>query len=189
MKMKTTSILSVLLLSGLLLPAACTRTEGDPSLILCEGEEIHLADPCVWEGNGTYYLTGTSKGCGFDLYTSRDLCSWTKAGRLFERQAYGTDAFWAPEVKEHGGRYYLNYSCFSPESGRMLTCLAVSDAPGGPFRELYTPWFDCGYSAIDGSLFFDDDGRAYLYFSRNGAEGKVSTGAVYAVPLRAGISM
>ncbi len=180
--------LMLFLAPACLLPSCSSGDRSGSSLILCDGEEIHLADPCVWESDGTYYLTGTSSGLGFDCYTSTDLHTWTKADRLFERQCYGTDAFWAPEVKEFGGKYYLNYSCLSEETGRLLTCLAVSDTPGGPFRELYTPWFDCGYSAIDGSIFIDGDGKNYLYFSRNGAEGDVSTGAIYAVALKDDLS-
>jgi hypothetical protein len=55
-----------------------------------------------------------------------------------------------------------------PNTGVRTTGLAVSDAPGGPFRELYFPLFDEGYSAIDSDLFLDSNGSAYLFFSRNG---------------------
>ncbi len=59
----------------------------------------------------------------------------------------------------------------------------MSDKPEGPYRDLYAPWFDPGYSAIDGHIFVDYDGRPYLYFSRNGAKDGYSYGVNYAVEL------
>jgi hypothetical protein len=45
--------------------------------------------------------------------------------------------------------------------------VAVSDKPTGPFIDLYNrPLFDPGYPIIDGNVFFNKDGRMYLYYSR-----------------------
>jgi hypothetical protein len=34
----------------------------------------------------------------------------------------------------------------------LLIGLAVADRPEGPFTDLHAPWFDPGYSTIDGHL-------------------------------------
>ena len=45
--------------------------------------------------------------------------------------------------------------------------VAVSEKPTGPFIDMgYKPLFDPGYPIIDANVFFDDDGRVYLYYSR-----------------------
>ena len=64
--------------------------------------------------------------------------------------------------------------------------LAVSDTPAGPYTDLHAPWFDFGYSAIDGHIFVDDDGKPYLYFSRNGVQDGYSFGIIYGVALADG---
>lgn len=156
-----------------------------------DGKPLAVADPFVFRHKGTYYLTGTSGDGGFDYYTSADLVTWEYKGALFRtsQDHPGTAAFWAPEVKRYNGRYYLSYSCYIPERDRMLTCLAVSDSPEGPYRELYTPWFDFGYSAIDAHIFVDDDGTPYLYYSKNySLDGKCSVGEIYAIRLRDDLS-
>ena len=59
----------------------------------------------------------------------------------------------------------------------------MSDRPEGPYKDLYAPWFDPGYSVIDADIFVDTDGTPYLYFSRNGSQNGYSYGIVYGVKL------
>ena len=72
----------------------------------------------------------------------------------------------------------------------MLTSLAVADSPEGPYRDLYSPWFDFGYSAIDCHIFQDDDpeGSLYLFFSRNTSRPGISIGQNYVVRLKDDLS-
>jgi hypothetical protein len=45
--------------------------------------------------------------------------------------------------------------------------VAVADKPTGPFVDMTDkPIFDPGYPIIDANVFFDTDGRSYLYYSR-----------------------
>ena len=62
------------------------------------------------------------------------------------------------------------------------------EKPGGPFIDLYTPWFDLGYSAIDADIFVDDDGTPYVYFSKNGMQDTLATGELYGVKLKKDLS-
>ncbi len=58
------------------------------------------------------------------------------------------------ETKGRRGKFYMTYSAMNQASDppRLLIALAVSDRPDGPYRDLHAPWFDLGYSAIDGDL-------------------------------------
>ena len=104
-----------------------------------DGKALHVADPFIYEHEGTYYLTGTTDvNMGFDYYTSHDLVTWKFGGALFHRTPDypGTNSFWAPEVREYKGRFYLTYSCWFDEFNRLMSCLAMSDRPEGPFTPL-----------------------------------------------------
>lgn len=107
--------------------------------------------------------TASAEASGFDYYVSSDLVAWEYGGPLFRKSPahFGAGAFWAPEVERYEGRFYMTYSCLEPERGVLLSCLAVSDRPEGPFEELYTPWFDLGFSAIDCDIFVERRSAAY----------------------------
>ena len=100
----------------------------------------------------------------------------------------GSHAFWAPEVEYYKGKFYMTYSCYVEERGLMLTCLASSEKPDGPFVDLYTPWFDLGYSAIDADIFVDDDGTPYVYYSKNRIQETLAVGELYAARLATDLS-
>ena len=160
-----------------------------------QGEMIRIADPFVYEHDGTYYMTGTTasaESAGFDYYTSKDLMTWEYRGPLFRKgpDHFGVAAFWAPEVRYYKGKFYMTYSALDAKRGVLLSCLAVSDTPQGPFKELYTPWFDLGYSAIDCDIFVDDDKdrTPYLFFSKNGNQDGYGYGENYVVQLKPDLS-
>jgi len=134
---------------------------------------IRIGDPFVLLHEGKYYLFGTtSSNEGFQYYTSEDLVHWKPGGWAWRKtETSWADAnFWAPEVKFYRGKFYMTYSgrVRGSNPARMLVALAVSDRPEGPYRDLYAPWFDAGYSAIDAHIFVDTDGTPYVYFSPNG---------------------
>lgn len=124
---------------------------------------LPIADPYILLHNGTYYAYGTSVGNGFEVYYSNDLESWKRSDSLAlsEKDSYGSYSFWAPEVyyikKEK--KFYLFYSA------EEHICVATSDSPLGPFKQdVQKPIRE--EVSIDTSVFFDDDGKAYLYFVR-----------------------
>lgn len=158
-----------------------------------DGEPLRVADPFVFRVDSLYYLTGTTRqGSGFDCYTSPDMVHWTFRGEAYTKPEghYGTGSFWAPEVFQHDGKFYMTYSAYDPQSRLLLSSLAVADRPEGPYRDLYAPWFNFGYSAIDCHIFRDDDpeGSLYLYFSRNTSRPGFSMGQNYVVRLKSDLS-
>ncbi len=139
-------------------------------------DSIFAADPFVLFVNGTYYLYATSAGDGFKYWTSRNLSDWEEQGYAFRKgdNTWGEGSFWAPEVILYQNKYYMVYSASGETMyGKGLRiCLAVSDHPGGPFTDLHAPFFDLGFSCIDGHIFIDTDGTPYLYYEMVGAVGE-----------------
>ncbi|TRZ42937.1 glycoside hydrolase family 43 protein [Robertkochia solimangrovi] len=134
-------------------------------------EHLYLADPTMLNYNGIYYLYGTSQGNlekygkGFLVFTSEDLTEWNgPAGNadgfaLREASAFGTDGFWAPQVFRYNNVFYMAYTA------NEKIALATSTSPLGPFTNSGTP-IDNTISQIDPFIFFDDDGKKYLYHVR-----------------------
>ncbi len=117
------------------------------------------ADPGVLYHDGVYYLYCTSYyplNVGYYVYTSADLVNWTLAGQC-AGELWGAPAgmYWAPEVIEKDGKFYLI------ASADERVGIAVADSPLGPFIPEEDILID---KAIDGHIFIDDDGRAYLYY-------------------------
>ncbi len=133
-----------------------------------------IGDPYILRsGDGVYYCYATSWELGFKAWRSTDLVSWEEAGPVYtmNERSWGKGDFWAPEVSLVEGRYYMLYSARWLENDSLRVGLAVSDSPEGPFIDTGSgPFFDFGYAAIDAHLFIDDDGRKYLYYSRDCSE-------------------
>lgn len=154
---------------------------------------LQMGDPFVLQHGDRYFLFGTNASNeGFKCWESPDLVQWTPKGWAYQESddSWAKSHYWAPEVKEYRGKFYMTYSAMpkSADTPRLLIALAVSDDPAGPYKDLYAPWFDFGYSAIDGHIFVDDDGKPYLYFSRNGAQDGYSFGIIYGVALTEDLS-
>jgi len=161
------------------------------------GDGITMGDPFAVLYGRTYYLTGTTRG--FGIWSSPDLVHWTSLGpgHVRDERSWGRESFWAPELFEHDGRYYMVYSASRPktEDGAQgpgfRICLAAAEGPAGPYRDLHAPWCDPGYPCIDGHVFFDEDGAGYLYFAKVGVvrepEFKL-LGSIYGVKLRDDLS-
>lgn len=139
---------------------------------------VAFGDPYVMfdPASKKYFMYGTGGvKDGFMAYSSDDLVSWKNEGQVFEgntNQSWGIDHFWAPEVYPYKGKYYMFYSAqwrHNPtnELENFRIGVAVSDKPTGPFRDMSAqPLFDPGYPIIDANVYFEPDGRMYLYYSR-----------------------
>lgn len=140
---------------------------------------VAFGDPYILynPGDQTYYMYGTGGGAkdGFSAYASTDLVNWEYQGQVYygnTDDSWCIGAFWAPEVYLVDGKYYMFYSAQwrdnpTNELENFRIGVAVADRPTGPFRDLQNgPIFDPGYPIIDANVFFDDDGKMYLYYSR-----------------------
>lgn len=144
---------------------------------------VDFGDPYVLHVKGDkYYMYGTGgANKGFAAYSSTDLVNWKNEGQVYfhdnkngwsDPAAAWDGAYWAPEVYEVNGRFYMFYSAQWKENPtreleNFRIGVAVADKPTGPFIDLANkPVFDPGYPIIDANVLFDQDGRIYLYYSR-----------------------
>ncbi len=138
---------------------------------------LKLGDPFLLHASdGRYYMYGTSLSDGFEAFVSDDLASWESVGQVYKGatpEQWNESCFWAPEVYERDGKYYMFYSANdknnpNAEEENFKIGVAVSDSPAGPFTDLYNrPVFEPEYPVIDANVLFDDEnGKNYLYFSR-----------------------
>ncbi len=134
-----------------------------------EDSQIYLADPTIFEDNGTYYLYGTKgdpriEGEGFLVYTSKNLKDWEgpagvdRGFALSKGKAFGTKGFWAPQVFKYKGKYYMAYTADEQ------IAIATSNSPLGPFTTQGNA-LEASTRQIDPFIFFDQ-GKAYLYHVR-----------------------
>lgn len=136
-----------------------------------------IGDPYILKTSaGKYYCYPTSAiNDGFKAWSSDNLTDWKDEGFVYERsknvKAWGYKQFWAPEVIEHNGNYYMFYTARWQLKDSLRIGVAVSDSPLGPFIDVYDrPLFDFGYAAIDAHVQVEEDGRVYLYYSRDCSE-------------------
>ncbi|MGM0377647.1 MAG: glycoside hydrolase family 43 protein [Bacteroidota bacterium] len=129
-------------------------------------EQVPFGDPFIVLHDDTYYAYGTSAEDGIAVYASGDLKTWegpvgaTEGLALHKSDSWGDRWFWAPEVYEVDGTFYMYFSADEH------TCVATSDSPLGPFTQEEKEPMLPGEKSIDNSLFIDDDGTPYMYFDR-----------------------
>lgn len=134
--------------------------------------DIHIRDPFILFYDGMYYMYGTrGKGCwyecaGFDVYKSDDLENWSGPTKVFEANDsfWGTIQFWAPEVHEYKGKFYMLAS-FKAEGKCRATHILVSDAPDQMFVPLSDePITPSNWECLDGTLYISKKGEPYVVF-------------------------
>lgn len=132
----------------------------------------YFADPFVMKLDAGYLAVGTHEptpetGPVFELLYSDDLRRWRRHGCALERLSPETgDAYWAPEIAEADGRWWLYFSVGHGIRGHQLR-VAVADAPEGPYRDVGRVLSPHESFAIDPHPFRDTDGTWYLYFARD----------------------
>jgi xylan 1,4-beta-xylosidase len=132
--------------------------------------DILLADPAIFYHDDIYYIYGTGgqglPNQGIPVYVSTDLIQWDVpdgAGGGFAlkaEDAFGDRGFWAPQVFRHDDKFYIAYTA------NESIAMAVSDYPYGPFKNPDMLPFEAPVRMIDPFVFFDDDGKIYLYHVR-----------------------
>lgn len=131
----------------------------------------YMADPFVYQADGFYYLIATGDaedGRFLPIYRSKDFVNWEFVRGAVEKGkegAWNRKNFWAPEVVENDGRFYLHYTgCADgyPGNEGNRVGLAVSESPEGPFEDVGVV---VPTSSLDGSAWQDTDGKWYLYYA------------------------
>lgn len=127
-------------------------------------------DPSVTRGADGYYLVNSTFGYfpGIPIFYSPDLTGWKQIGHVlhrpeqvqFDERKLANQATYAPAIEYHDGTYYV--AC-TEVVGRGNYIVKATD-PAGPWSE---PFLLPEVQGIDPSLFFDEDGRAWLVYNSN----------------------
>lgn len=151
----------------------------------------YFADPFVLRHQGSYYAYGTGAeplemdGRAFPLLRSNDLVHWEYVGGAV-RPIQGATAYWAPEVAQNGGKFYLFFSAAfggSDESHGLR--VAVADFPTGPFSDLDRLLLPEQGFSIDPHPFRDPKtGQWYLFFATDYTADEPHGTGLAVVPLK-----
>ena len=118
------------------------------------------ADPFILTHENKYYLYATNADDGFRVFVSENLSDWEDKGYCLKKDdVMGDKWFWAPELMQKDGKFYMVYVA------EEHLAIAISDSPLGPFVQKEKKWLS-NEKAIDGHFFVDDDGTIYLYYVR-----------------------
>ncbi len=151
--------------------------------------EINIRDPFVLVHGGKYYLYGTrGETCwgpadGFDVYVSEDLEEWTGPHECFHNDGsfWADRNYWAPEVHEWQGAFYMFASFKHPDVHRG-TAILRAESPMGPFVPhsdgCVTP---AHWECLDGTLYVSPEGKPYMVFCHEWVQ--AGDGEVCALPL------
>lgn len=122
------------------------------------------SDPSVVRvGHDHYLVTSTfSWFPGIPIFRSRDLVHWRQIGNVIDRpgqldfahRAMSQGVF-AASISHHRGRFYVINTCVGCGGNYVVT----ATDPAGPWSD---PVWLRGVGGIDPSIFFDDDGRAWI---------------------------
>ena len=123
------------------------------------------ADPVVLRHGGMYYAYCTHSPDfpdmvhGIRMHRSKDLVHWEDQGYVLKAQdSWGSSRFWAPDIVERDGKFYLYYAADT------RLCVAIAESPMGPFRQQDQQPMKPESLRIDAHVFKDSDGQYYLYY-------------------------
>ncbi|ESQ76715.1 glycoside hydrolase family 43 protein [Asticcacaulis sp. AC402] len=120
-------------------------------------------DPSIHRVGDTYYMVNSTFAHfpGIPVWKSTDLVNWTQIGNAIDRpgmldfSGLGISrGVFAPAISYHEGTFYIVNTCVDCKGQFVIT----ATDPAGPWSD--PVWLPFG--GIDPSIFFDDDGKAYI---------------------------
>lgn len=125
-------------------------------------------DPSICKAGDDYYMTNSTFAYfpGLPIFHSKDMVNWNLIGHAIDRPEQLTYdglrvsmGIFAPAITYHDGLFYLIGTHVTREGNFVMT----AEDPAGPWSDPYILEF----TGIDPSLFFDDDGRAWIVNNDN----------------------
>ena len=168
---------------AILLSGSITGQAQQPTTALCLGQaergvfttyrnpviNADVPDVSVCKVADTYYMVSTTMHLmpGCPVMASKDMVNWQTIGYVFDRiddgdryslidgkSVYGQGQ-WASSIRYHMGRFYVWFTANgAPGKGFVFS----AEKPEGPWTLVSRP-----PHMHDGSLFFDEDGRVYMF--------------------------
>ncbi|MGK6341385.1 glycoside hydrolase family 43 protein [Chryseobacterium sp. DT-3] len=123
-------------------------------------------DPSITRKGDYYYLVNSSFSMfpGVPIFTSKDLVNWKQVGHVLDRPSQlkveksgVSQGIYAPDIKynKHNDTFYMITTQIASGIGNMVV---KTKDPAKGWSEVQKLNFD----GIDPSIFFDDDGKAYI---------------------------
>lgn len=159
--------------------------------------EIQIRDPFIFvdQQHQIYYLFGTTDqncwrgpGQGFDCYKSDDLQVWEGPLPAFRPSAefWGKENFWAPEVHQFNGRFYM-FATFIAAKRYRATQILTADDIAGPYVPLTDqPATPADWQCLDGTLYVDQEGSPWIVFCHEWVQ--IHNGSICALRLTADLT-
>lgn len=170
--MKNTGIL-IIITAALLMLIGCggksnQKSENEETINYIKTDSLRIRDPFVFVDPKTkaYYVPANDRRKGFKMYKSTDLQNWQDLGACFEPDStfWGKTDFWAPDLYEYKGKYYI-FGTFSGVDKMRGTSILVADKVKGPYQPLVnkatTP---ADWMALDGFLYIDEDNQPWMLY-------------------------
>lgn len=129
-------------------------------------------DPSICRAGQDYYLVNSTFAYypGLPIFHSKDLVNWRLIGHAIDRpdqlRYHGIDvsgAIFAPAISYHDGLFYVICTMVGSDGNFVIT----AKDPAGPWSDPVILEF----GGIDPSIFFDDDGRAWIV-NNDGPDGE-----------------
>jgi len=131
-------------------------------------------DPSVIRVGEDYYAAATTGGWSpfFSIAHSRDLVNWRIIGSVFgKKPAWAKGDFWAPEIAEDKGKFYVFYTARRDEGkgkkGTLCVAVAVADKPDGVYTDKGA--LVCQeMGSIDAFFIRDENNKPFLVWKEDG---------------------
>ena len=125
-------------------------------------------DPAIVRVDDAYYMVTTTMhfAPGVPVFKSTDLAQWRTVGYAYQRltenanmNLSGQDAYgkgsWASSIRYRDGYFYVLTPSYTTNKTHLYK---TADIENGPWSEVQLPFYH------DPSLFFDDDGTAWVFY-------------------------
>ncbi|OJV20474.1 MAG: glycoside hydrolase 43 family protein [Dyadobacter sp. 50-39] len=131
-------------------------------------------DPSVVQVGKDYYLVNSTFSYfpGIPVFHSKDLKNWKQIGNVIDRPSQMdfmgeklTRGLFAPAISYHDGLFYLTCTDIDHDGNFVVT----AKDPAGPWSN---PVRIPQVRGIDPSLFFDEDGKAYIVYNSDAPDRK-----------------
>lgn len=162
---------------GLLLIFSCSQQKAEQFVERKITNPIlsgYYPDPSICQVEDDYYLVN-STFChfpGIPVFHSKDLVDWELIGHVLDRpEQFNTDGLeisrgvFAPAISYNNGTFYVVNTLVNC-GGNFVT---TAKDPAGPWSD---PVFLPEINGIDPSLFFDNEGKAYIIYNSDAPDNK-----------------
>ena len=131
-------------------------------------------DPSIVQVQSDYYLINSTFSYfpGIPVFHSKDLKNWKQIGNVIDRTSQldfmgerMTRGLFAPAINYYNGTYYVTCTDIDHDGNFVVT----AKNPAGPWSD---PVKIPQVRGIDPSLFFDEDGKAFIVYNSDAPDNK-----------------